>query len=603
MATPTVLPVCAALLVGSNLGTFCQAGQQIVQGRLGLPVLYTSIVAATLASGQFIASAAMSWMITFWQRLCDTQLMNARQRLMDRVIQQPGFVRLAMSGLTDSSVEIPIDYLKPNDVILVSTGEQIPVDGRVLQGQGLVDERMVRGADALDRKRIDDKVFAGSTLRIGELRIEVLRHGSQTQAAFMAQAAVTAIMDPLGSRTRTSHGKDFAERAVTPTMALAGLGFLLGDAGTAGAILRPDYMTGLGLAFPLETLQAVALCMRHGIVIREPGAIERLMSANLLILDHGFSLERTELEVEAVQTFPGCTEEDLLRYAATAFYDLDDERAAALRHSCQDRGIAPLDVQPVEFATDVTLLFGSDCIKVGDLGTRTQATSKPRDLHDPHETESDSIDSLMVGINSRVAGLIHFRRSARFASASTLQRLRSKRNVQIGIVSDQSRSSLVRLTSALGADFHIDVQSPDDLIHLLQCCRQHGFKVAYVGNCRIDARTAAEAHVAISFVQAEIGDLDNDPAPIQLLQPRLSKLNHLWDIASIHHRRLKVAQSYAMIPNLLCVTGAFVWGFTSLASVALTNLGTYSIYRRTAASIRSLERQLSHFQPSHRRGK
>ena len=83
-------------------------------------------------------------------------------------------------------------------------------------------------------------------------------------------------------------------------MAIAGLGLLVGDVSTAGAILRPDYATGPGLAFPLETLQAIALCIRHGIVIRDPEAIERLATTDLLILDHHPALERTELEVDAV---------------------------------------------------------------------------------------------------------------------------------------------------------------------------------------------------------------------------------------------------------------------------------------------------------------
>ena len=77
-----------------------------------------------------------------------------------------------------------------------------------------------------------------------------------------------------------------------------------------------------------------------------------------------------------------------------------------------------------------------------------------------------------------------------------------------------------------------------------------------------------------------------------LLQPRLSKLGELWDIAHIHKRRLKMAYGYALIPNLFCVAGAFTWGFTSLASVAVTNLGTYGLYLRTATSIRSLEIQI-----------
>ena len=192
MAAPVLLPACAILLVGSNLDTFRAAGRQLLRGQLGLPVLYTSIVAATLASGQFIASAAMSWMLTFWRR-------RYRDRVDERSAQAAGpdhpaaALRPAGNAEPDGvDVEVPIDDLKPNDVILVSAGEQIPADGRVLEGRGLVDERMVRGVEGLVRKQPDDEVFAGSTLRLGELHIEVLRHGSETQAAALARATLAA---------------------------------------------------------------------------------------------------------------------------------------------------------------------------------------------------------------------------------------------------------------------------------------------------------------------------------------------------------------------------------------------------------------------------
>ena len=77
MAAPVLLPASAILLVGSNLHTFRAAGRQLLRGQFGLPVLYTSIVAATLASGQFIASAAMSWMLIFWSRRYHDDLANA----------------------------------------------------------------------------------------------------------------------------------------------------------------------------------------------------------------------------------------------------------------------------------------------------------------------------------------------------------------------------------------------------------------------------------------------------------------------------------------------------------------------------------------------
>ena len=194
--------------------------------------------------------------------------------------------------------------------------------------------------------------------------------------------------------------------------------------------------------------------------------------------------------------------------------------------------------------------------------------------------------------NGQVAGLIHFRRSDRLVAVSALRRLRSKHHLWAGIISEQPHSSMVSLTKSLGADFQVGDLSLDDRVRFLQNCRTRGFKVAYVGNCHIDPRVMAEAHVAISLVGQETIDLAQDPAPICVLQPRITRLTQLWDIAAIHRRRVQVAHRYALIPNLTCIAGAFVWGFTSLASVVVTNLGTYCVYSRTTASIRSLEHQI-----------
>ena len=183
IAVPALLPVCAILLVGSNLKTFRTAGRQFLQGQIGLAALYTSIVAASLASGQHIASAAMSWMFVFWHRRYDNELKNTRRKLLGEITRESNYVRLVRLQTSGSNVETSIDDLMPSDVILISAGEQIPVDGRVLEGRGLVDERLIRGVHGLTRKGPEDMVLAGSLVRLGELQVEVARQGLQTQAA------------------------------------------------------------------------------------------------------------------------------------------------------------------------------------------------------------------------------------------------------------------------------------------------------------------------------------------------------------------------------------------------------------------------------------
>jgi len=408
----------------------------------------------------------------------------------------------------------------------------------------------------------------------------------------LARAALTAANHQLGTKTPTLKGENFASRVVGPTLAAAGLGFSLGGAPTALAILDTDFASGPGLAYSLETLQALSLCCQQGIVVRDPEAIERLAKADVLFLDHHPALERVEPEVASVRVFPGHTEFQMLRYAASALRDLDDERAGALRAACRSRRITLLDRIPTSYDTDVTLIHREQVIKVGNLGGQGPSA---RPAARPGEPETSPIDSLMVGVNGQIAGLIDFRPSSRLAATAALQELRTKAQqpLAIGLISESAEPRVRHLATRMGVDFHHGGLATDALVQLIRGCRKRGLKVAYAGECLVRARAAREADVAISLDADGVDNLDRNPAGIVLLQPDLARLGVLYEVTRIHRKRLLVAQGSAWIPNLFCIAGAFFLGFSSLTTVAITNLGTYSTYARTSAAIRGLEKQLS----------
>ncbi|MGO9601578.1 MAG: hypothetical protein ACLP7Q_26670 [Isosphaeraceae bacterium] len=594
---PSVWPATAALLLGTNLRNFRDAALQLAGGRAGLPVLYTGIAAATLASGQFLPWALMNWMMKFWNHRSEIQLASARRRLLGDVILQERFARVEAPG--GVQVEVPVHRLAPGDLILVSAGEKLAVDGRIVQGRGLLDERVVLGTSGMSRKGPDEHVFAGTMLLSGDLQVETRLQGPATRAAALARAALAAARTTPGDRTHSLRGETFASRIVAPTLAVAGLGLYVGGAPTALAIMRTDYASGPGLAYSLEALQALAVCSRQGIVVRDIQAIEQMAQADVLLLERHPSLEVTEPEVASVRVFPGHTEYQILRYAASALRDLDDQRVVALRSACRSRRIALLDRIPTEYGTDVTMIHKSQVIKVGNLGGQGPSAKKRGDGHD--SVLAPVIDSLMVGINGQIAGLIDFRAGTRPLAASALRELRARTRqpLAIGLVSESNGPQVGQLAAALGVDFHEGNISPANLVQLVRGCRKRGLKVAFAGNCLTKTRAAREADVAISLDPGGLENLDRNPAAILLLEPDLARLGTLYEVAQIHRQRILAAQGSAWIPNLLCVGGAFFFGFTSLATVAITNIGTYSTYARTTASIRSLERQFARARGRH----
>ena len=74
-----------------------------------------------------------------------------------------------------------------------------------------------------------------------------------------------------------------------------------------------------------------------------------------------------------------------------------------------------------------------------------------------------------------------------------------------------------------------------------------------------------------------------------LLQPRVDLFADLWEIARRHEGRLHEAQRFVLLPNVLCVAGAFLFGFTGLTAVMISDLGTFSLFNRAVSSLRELE--------------
>ncbi|MDR3620101.1 MAG: hypothetical protein P4L85_12180 [Paludisphaera borealis] len=601
---PAAWPVTAALLIGTNLRTFGQAARQVSEGRVGLPVLYTGIAAATLATNRFLPWATMSWMMRYWKHRSHEQNAAAQRGLLGEVVHRQPFARLAAG--VGVEISAPVHGLGPGDVVLVGAGERIPIDGKIVRGHALVDERIVRGVSGRSRKKPDDLVHAGSIVTAGEIGVEVgaAGPGERSRATLLARATTAATRAGGHPQTQATAGQRFAERAVVPTLATAGLGLLVGGAPTALAVMRTDYASGPGHASSIENLQAIAQCVREGIVVRDPDALGRLLDVDVFLIDHHPALEATEPEIASVRVFPGHSEYQVLRFAASALHDLDDERSPALRAACEARRIPPLEGVAIEYGGDLTLRVEDQTVKVGNLGgDLPEPPTGPPERDD--ETDSPAaapLDSLMVGVDGQIAGLIHFRRSSRLTAAAAIHELRgcSERSLAIGLISGRPDARLGRLADAIGIDFHEAGLSNDDVAHLIRACRKRGLTIAYVGDCVARPAAAREADLAIGLDARDLLDLDRNPAVAVFLQPDLDKLAALYDVARSQLEGMRAAQSSALLPNLFCVAGAFLLGFTSMTTVIVTNLATYSTYARNASAIRGLEHRLSQFTPRRR---
>ena len=158
-ALPVLLPASAILLIVSNRTVIRAAVRDVGRFQLSLPVLFTTIIAGTLLSGDFLTAAVMAWTVVFWRHRHRVAHFQLRRRLLPALVQRRRFARLCAA---DAHVEVPVERLREGDRILVEEGELIPADGRLLGGPAVIDERLVRGVSGLSLKQPGDRILAGS---------------------------------------------------------------------------------------------------------------------------------------------------------------------------------------------------------------------------------------------------------------------------------------------------------------------------------------------------------------------------------------------------------------------------------------------------------
>ena len=478
---PALAPASAGLLVLTNLKTFRAAWRELRAVRPGCNVLYTAIVAATLASGGFFSAALMGWLMDFWDRRYHRRLSAAQWQLLADLQRQPRRAWIARQGV---EIEVPVEDLQWGHVVVLRLGDMIPVDGWVMEGEARVDERLVRGVQGLSAKSKGDWVYAGSLLFDGQLKVKVIRAGKRTRAAAIGrllEQASTPPPQPLKIR-----GEAFARRTVVPTLAAAGAGLAVGDVATALAILRPDYATGPGMAAPLGVLEDLYAALQTGLVVRDSAAFQRIREVDVVLLD-----------------WP------------------------------PDRG-----------ANSVAAGNGNENGNGKGHGNGRS--------HRPVDSQDDQ-------------GL---------------------RGVSIGIVSDLPSGELERRARRLGADFWHGGLSAEQRADVVRHWTEQGKRVAFVGNCQTYAEAARAAHVAISL--GDIGQHESDPAQVFALRPDLKSVRQLRDISAAGERRWRTQQGCTLVPNLLCVGGAFLLEFTSLYTVLITNAGIWTLYRQGTGWLRGL---------------
>ncbi len=474
-----------------------------------------------------------------------------------------------------SVVAVPASAVQPGDIVLVSAGERVPVDGVVCAGAGAVDESLVSGETLPRTATVGAQLHAGSLLYDGALQIRTTAAGTGT---FLEE------IERLLERASIARGRyvklaDRAARLYAPvvhaTAALSFVGWMLAGASLhqavliAVAVLIITCPCALALAVPAVQVVSAGALMRRGVLLNAGDALERLAEVKVVMFDKTGTLTLPEPSLGNAGEVPP----DLLalasRLAVSSRHPLARAVAAA-------GGGSPLEqVREIPGAGLESELDG-ETVRLGSPAFC--GVEPPADVHD---------GSVMAVRWGDRAALLVVRQQLRADARDTVLRLRNMGEA-LGILSGDRAAAVEPVARQLGiADWSADLR-PAGKIAALEARAEAGSRVLMVGDGLNDAPALASAHVSMSPISA--ADVTKAQADVVFLGERLAPVAEAMAIARRARALMRQNLWIAVIYNLFAVPLAIAGLVTPLVA-ALAMSGSSALVTLNALRARLPERE------------
>ena len=401
---------------------------------------------------------------------------------------------------SDSSFrEVPLDEVMVGDILRVRPGGKIPVDGDIISGQSTIDESMLTGESLPIEAGRGHKVRAGTINGAGSFDLQAVGLGASTLLAQIIELVATA------QRARAPV-QDLADRVaavfVPVVVAVALLAFAawlsftgsLSLAVTAAvSVLIIACPCAIGLAVPMAIMVGVGRAAQSGVLVRQPSALERLETSDILCLDKTGTLTEGRPAVSAILCAPGTDETRLLAVARALEEHSEHPLAAAIVRHAESEGVtarpAADDFQSTP-GGGVAGTIGRDHVRVG---TPVFAGTVTADVP-PHPGRS-RID---VAVNGQHLGTFFLSDTIKPSALTALDQLRAQ-GLRIIMLTGDNHEAAASMASQLSLSEFRAGQSPQDKADAIRTLQSQGHRVCMAGDGVNDAPALAAADTSIAM--------------------------------------------------------------------------------------------------------
>ncbi len=505
-------PVTTALTLVRSV-KYIKAGLQALwHGKLSVAVLDGAAVTVSLVRGDFSTAGSVMFMLRLGEILEDwthkksvADLAGAMSLHVDKVWLQ----------VNDTEVLVPIADVQAGDRIVVRTGSMIPLDGKVVEGEAMVNQASMTGESMPVPKRPGSPVYAGTVAEEGECVVCV-----EKTAGGGRYDRIVRMIEESEKLKSTAEDKAarLADRLVPYTLGGTVLTYLLTRNVTKMlAVLMVDFSCALKLAIPISVLSAMRESSGHHISVKGGRFLEAVAKADTIVFDKTGTLTYATPTVAQVVPFGGRREPDMLRLAACLEEHYPHSMANAVVEEAKKRGLSHEEyhsqVQYVvahgisSMVEGRKVLIGSAHFVFEDEGCRVPAGEEDKFAALPAE-----YSHLYLCIAGELAAVICIHDPLRREARDAVAALHRCGFTNVVMMTGDNRRTAESVAAQVGVDAVYSEVLPEDKAAFIRQEKAKGHTVIMVGDGVNDspALSEADAGIAISTgaaIAREIADI------------------------------------------------------------------------------------------------
>ncbi|PKH09032.1 heavy metal translocating P-type ATPase [Planomicrobium sp. MB-3u-38] len=455
------------------------------------------------------------------------------------------------------TVDIPVEDVQTGDLLLIKSGEKIPVDGEIVEGQTSVDESMLTGESLPVDKEQGDMLIGATINKHGSVKMKATKVGKDTALSQI----IRMVEEAQGSKAPIQDLADKISGIFVPiVIVIAALTFLITFyfAGfsaalvSAVAVLVIACPCALGLATPTAIMVGTGKGAENGVLIKGAEYLQLIRNVDAIVLDKTGTITKGEPEVTDVMAF-GTDKDELLRLVASAEAGSEHPLGQSIIQKAKEKKIQLNDATNFEAVPGHGIYASIDGKRLA-VGNK-KLMERENILLESYKTEIEALEEkgktvMMASQEGSLLGYVAVADTVKKTSRQAIRELKAMGIEVIMMTGDNERTAQA-IAAEVSVDRILAEVLPEGKAEQVEKLKQEGKKVAMVGDGINDAPALATADVGIAIGTGT--DVAIEAADITLMSGDLLAIVETIQLSQATMRKIKQNLAWAFGYNILLI--------------------------------------------------